>query len=105
MALYIELYDTSIRKIGSETDVLAKSCAVFESNIGFTSTAASIRSNEDAQEFIGHGHSDCKIMGTDISCAGGYNHVCFSTTTIQCTGATCGAPSGSSGGGGWKISN
>jgi len=104
MALYIELYDTSIRKMGPDTDILAKkSCAVFESNIGFTSTAASIRSNEDAQEYIGNGHPDCKIMGTDVSCAGGYNHACFSTTTMQCTGATCGGSTG--GGGGWKVSN
>lgn len=107
ITLYVELYDNTIRKMGPETDILAKkTCAMFESNIGFTGTAASIRSIEDAQAFIANGHGDCSIKGTDISCAGG-NHVCLSTTTMQCSGATCsgGQSGGGTGGGGWKTSN
>lgn len=90
MALYIELYDTSIKKMGNETSILAKkkACAEFESNIGFTSSAAAYRAKYDAQEFIADGHSDCKIIGTDVSCVTD-SHVCFATTTMVCNGSTC----------------
>ncbi|AZA62282.1 hypothetical protein EG340_15110 [Chryseobacterium indoltheticum] len=105
VALYIELYDNSIKKMGPETDVLAKkSCAKFESGIGFTGTASSIRSVEDAQAYIDSGHGDCKIAGTDTSCALG-SHICASTTTLQCFGGSCSGGGGSGGGGGWKVSN
>ncbi|WP_221414029.1 hypothetical protein, partial [Elizabethkingia miricola] len=75
------------------------SCAVFESNIGLTATAASIRANEDAQAYVS-GHRDCRIRGTDVSCATGGGHACVATVTIQCTGTTCGGDS-TGGGGGW----
>lgn len=90
MALYIELYDSSIKKMGNETDKLArtKACAEFESNIGFTSSAAAYRAKYDAEEFIADGHGDCRIIGTDVSCVTD-SHVCFATTTMACSGATC----------------
>lgn len=76
--------------MGNETSILAKkkACAEFESNIGFTSSAAAYRAKYDAQEFIADGHSDCKIIGTDVSCVTD-SHVCFATTTMACNGSTC----------------
>ena len=90
IALYIELYDPSIKKMGNETNELArkKACAEFESNIGFTSSAAAYRAKYDAEEFIANGHGDCKIVGTDVSCVTD-SHVCFATTTMACNGSTC----------------
>lgn len=74
------------------------SCAKFESGIGLTATASSIRANEDAQAYVAE-HRDCHIRGTDTSCATGGGHACISTVTIQCGGPTCGGSTG--GGGGW----
>ncbi|MRM83262.1 hypothetical protein D1003_05400 [Riemerella anatipestifer] len=91
IALYIELYDTSIRKMGGiETMRLAeqKACAEFESSIGFTSSAAAYRARYDAVQFINDGHGDCKIIGTDVSCVTD-SHICFATVTMACNGATC----------------
>lgn len=90
ISLYIELYDTSIKKMGNETSLLAKkkACAQFESGIGFTSSAAAYRAQYDAKEFISEGHGDCKIIGTDVSCIFD-GHICFATTTMACNGNTC----------------
>lgn len=78
------------------------SCAKFESGIGLTATAASIRANEFAQAYVSK-HPGCSIRGTDTTCANGGGQACISTVTIQCSGPAC--PSydtgGTGGGGGW----
>lgn len=83
MCLYIELYDKSIKR---ENILSARknSFAVFESGIGFTKTAAEIRANYAAQEYLNEpGHQLCVLRGIDTSCVTD-SHVCYSTATIEC---------------------
>ncbi|WP_278554795.1 hypothetical protein [Elizabethkingia bruuniana] len=76
------------------------SCAKFESAIGLTATAASIRANEDAQAYVSQ-NKGCFIRGTDTSCATGGGHACVATVTIQCSGPACPGTDLGGGGGGW----
>lgn len=91
LALYIELYDNTQKKLGfSETQASTArlACAQFESSIGFTGSAAAYRAGYDAQMYIMDGHSDCKMIGVDVSCVTD-RHVCLATVTMACNGATC----------------
>lgn len=84
--LFLELYDKDIMKLGSKatSSIERVRCYKFESGIGLTSTAAQQRAEDDANAYINDGHSDCTIVGNDVSCAIDA-HICVSTVTMRCS--------------------
>lgn len=93
VSIFVELYDNNATRLTSNVTrkvavsiagKTASACLKFESGVGLTASASTLRASTDAKEYISDGNSDCNVVGSDTSCVIDA-HVCVTTVTMSCT--------------------